>query len=578
MFHMSSSVLRREYISSYFSMLVVLVVLIFPKTGDAGTLSFVSDLITDPAPSATTSLHTIGFTIVNPVPAGGRLVIAPEGSGGSSFVIPFGLDWNDVQLRVSSGGGPFTSRTLAAAQSATEDGVTVLAGAGGTISFTLASGVQGLLTNDRVQVVIGNANFITSPPVQNSYRIRIRTADAVLTPLDVGTAMIALTQPVGVGGQVNVVKPFRYNGLPSGLLPGATTLVLVSLNTDIPATCKYATSSGFNFYAMSSSTIFLDANGGLLHYIEVPVAENNIFSYYLRCINPSGYPNDDDYLITFEIGVKPNASSTPLPPPPPPTPSGPSGGGGGGGGGGVFLKSGNVIISGSGIPGGSMTITQDGKVVKEEPISILGTFSDTFTNLERGTYTWGVYVKDPDGIRSSTYNSTIYLIGNTNNLIAPVYLSPTIKAVKTTVGVGEDLNIMGYGIALKQVLAIMNKQGDVLSSKIVTGTTTANGNGSWKMKLSTAGLARGTYEVKVQSIISKGEQSNFSPVLYIGVGENPNPDFKNRADLNHDGKVNLVDFSILLFNWKGSDATADINQDGTVNLTDFSIMLANWTG
>jgi hypothetical protein len=66
--------------------------------------------------------------------------------------------------------------------------------------------------------------------------------------------------------------------------------------------------------------------------------------------------------------------------------------------------------------------------------------------------------------------------------------------------------------------------------------------------------------------------------LYVGLGEDPNPNFGNRSDLNRDGKVNLVDFSILLFNWKGSDAVADINQDGTVSLTDFSIMLANWTG
>ena len=112
----------------------------------------------------------------------------------------------------------------------------------------------------------------------------------------------------------------------------------------------------------------------------------------------------------------------------------------------------------------------------------------------------------------------------------------------------------------------------------MTASTTANGNGSWKLTFSTAGLTKGTYQLKAQTIISSKDQSIFSPVLYIGVGENPNPDFKNRSDLNRDGKVNLVDFSILLFNWKGSDAVADINQDGVVNLTDFSIMLANWTG
>ena len=74
------------------------------------------------------------------------------------------------------------------------------------------------------------------------------------------------------------------------------------------------------------------------------------------------------------------------------------------------------------------------------------------------------------------------------------------------------------------------------------------------------------------------KRSNLSPIVYVGVGENANPNFGNRADLNKDGKVNLIDFSILLFNWKGSDDVADINQDGTVNLTDFSIMLSAWTG
>jgi hypothetical protein len=62
------------------------------------------------------------------------------------------------------------------------------------------------------------------------------------------------------------------------------------------------------------------------------------------------------------------------------------------------------------------------------------------------------------------------------------------------------------------------------------------------------------------------------------VGETAGPDFGLRADLNKDGKVNLVDFSILLVYWKTSDANADINSDGAVNLGDFSIMLFYWTG
>ncbi len=51
------------------------------------------------------------------------------------------------------------------------------------------------------------------------------------------------------------------------------------------------------------------------------------------------------------------------------------------------------------------------------------------------------------------------------------------------------------------------------------------------------------------------------------------------ADLNGDVRVDLVDFSILLYNWgKPKNLKADINNDGLVDLVDFSIMLYWWTG
>jgi hypothetical protein len=62
------------------------------------------------------------------------------------------------------------------------------------------------------------------------------------------------------------------------------------------------------------------------------------------------------------------------------------------------------------------------------------------------------------------------------------------------------------------------------------------------------------------------------------VGEKPKGDLAARSDINGDNKVNLTDFSILLFNWNTTDPDADINQDGIVNLTDFSILLFQWTG
>jgi len=52
------------------------------------------------------------------------------------------------------------------------------------------------------------------------------------------------------------------------------------------------------------------------------------------------------------------------------------------------------------------------------------------------------------------------------------------------------------------------------------------------------------------------------------------------ADLNFDGKINLIDFSILLYFWgqsSPSNRCVDINFDGIVDLVDFSIMMYWWT-
>ena len=55
---------------------------------------------------------------------------------------------------------------------------------------------------------------------------------------------------------------------------------------------------------------------------------------------------------------------------------------------------------------------------------------------------------------------------------------------------------------------------------------------------------------------------------------------RNAVDFNNDGKVNSVDFSIMLFFWKAkppfSNPFVDTNNDGKVNSIDFSILMYQW--
>ena len=58
---------------------------------------------------------------------------------------------------------------------------------------------------------------------------------------------------------------------------------------------------------------------------------------------------------------------------------------------------------------------------------------------------------------------------------------------------------------------------------------------------------------------------------------------EEKADLNNDGRVNLVDLSILLFYWGSPirpgpySEQVDLNGDGSINLRDISSMLSRWT-
>ena len=51
------------------------------------------------------------------------------------------------------------------------------------------------------------------------------------------------------------------------------------------------------------------------------------------------------------------------------------------------------------------------------------------------------------------------------------------------------------------------------------------------------------------------------------------------GDANRDGRVDILDFVILMANWGATDVgnIADFNNDNNVNIFDFVILMANWT-
>jgi len=113
----------------------------------------------------------------------------------------------------------------------------------------------------------------------------------------------------------------------------------------------------------------------------------------------------------------------------------------------------------------------------------------------------------------------------------------------------------------------------------LTKETIASNQGKWSFDLDTDSLQEGEYKVKNKSFFGEGEQSVFSQELSFKITKKSA--ICKGADLNIDGKVDLVDFSILLYFWeqeKPANRCADINSDGIINIIDFSIMMYQWTG
>lgn len=230
------------------------------------------------------------------------------------------------------------------------------------------------------------------------------------------------------------------------------------------------------------------------------------------------------------------------------------------------LNQGTVNLSGFGAPNTLVTIQDGGSIVGTATIAGDGSWNKSLI-FQTGNHSVGMFQEDGAGRRSSTVSFTITVNAGSTQSFSNIYFSPTIAISSTTVRVGDTLNI--YGVA--QPAAIIN---GTINSDPIPFTTGSDGNGIYNFPW-TVTVAPGLH-----STFDKSTNGTLVSDLSQVLGFQVNPNCRG-ADLNQDGRVNLTDFSILLFNWAQSppgNRCADINSDGTVNLTDFSIMLFAWTG
>jgi len=211
-------------------------------------------------------------------------------------------------------------------------------------------------------------------------------------------------------------------------------------------------------------------------------------------------------------------------------------------------------------------------------------FQIELTGLSGGNYLFSVYSEDSGGHRSSLLVFPVSVTKGTTTNISGIFIAPTIDVDKKEVKRGENVAIFGQTTPNAEVVINVN------SSQELFVKASADTGGAYLYNLDTSPLDEGQHSAKSKSALN-GEVSAFSRAVGFAVGQVTTikpPTGKaacGKADLNCDGHVNLVDFSIAAFWYKRPISAAfqaiekeRLNGDGKVDLVDFSIMAYYWTG
>lgn len=253
---------------------------------------------------------------------------------------------------------------------------------------------------------------------------------------------------------------------------------------------------------------------------------------------------------------------------------------GGGGGGGTTAPPPATAVAFSGVTfsGREVAILRDAQQIATAIAGNDGRFFITVPGLSGGSYVFTLSSTDAHGLRSPLHSIPVEVVANTTKYITDVLIAPTVGVDKREVRQGSTVQIFGTSPPDAQiVLRFSNaEEQDTIETIEVSG--------SYQVTVNTAGLARGQHSIRAHYVLN-GKTSPESHVVGFSVGDRDilveaPVRSSMRGDINNDGFVNLVDFSIMAFWYKKSSppASVDMNGDGVVDLADFSIMAFYWTG
>ncbi|HAO64622.1 TPA: hypothetical protein DCQ44_01420, partial [Candidatus Taylorbacteria bacterium] len=239
-----------------------------------------------------------------------------------------------------------------------------------------------------------------------------------------------------------------------------------------------------------------------------------------------------------------------------------------------------AAFSGIAFPGSAITLLKDSFPAGTTVAGPDAKFQISLGGLSVGTYSFSLVARDKDNLSSNTQSFTVSLTAAVITNISGVYFPLTLSTDKTQVKQGDPIIVFGQAAPDSQVNLSIHSQ------NAIAATTSADTKGVYFYEADTTFLEQGNHNVSSRSVSADSVSPLSSLVNFIVGTKNELRSavavnaLYNIADVNQDGKVDIVDFSILAFWYKklSPPARYDLNKDNKVDLVDLSIVAYNWTG
>ena len=251
-----------------------------------------------------------------------------------------------------------------------------------------------------------------------------------------------------------------------------------------------------------------------------------------------------------------------------------------GSGGGITSPIATVVLSGTVFPGAKLTLLKDGIISTTLIANIDGTFQITINNLNFGNYQFSIYSEDPTGQVSASHVLNVSAFTSQPYIYSGIVIPPTLSASGLLVKIDDTYSVFGYS-APGSTVTLLGPSGSGLGSSV------ADSSGLYRISL-TANLAPGIHSLRATANLNGRTSLPSKPIQVLFYSSSlppdqiptPPPQFAQCVDYNKDRRVNLIDFSILLF-WFGKNPvpkSVDCNNDLVIDIKDFSILMYFWTG